>query len=317
LKIVFMGTPEFARVHLDALASARDDELLVVTRPDLPAGRGRRLTPPPVKLAAEALGLPVLQPRSTLDADFIAKLTEFAPDLLVVVAYRLLPDRILQTPRICAINVHPSLLPKYRGAAPIPRALMHGETRTGVSIIRISSKMDSGDIVARRATNIGPDETAGELAERLAGLGTELLLDVLGKFDAGAVMMEKQDHTRVTLAPAVTKEEALVDWSAAASTVGNLVRALNPKPVACSFLHRTGMPPVRLGILRGRPLDVEHAAEPGGILDAHGRILVACGHGGYELAEVAPAGRRKMPVEAFLAGNAVKGDAYFSSLRGS
>jgi len=306
-----MGTPDFARTHLEALVCARDDEVLVVTRPDRPAGRGRRLRPSSVKLAAEALGLDLMQPESAGDPEFVAKLGAFAPDFLVVVAYRVLPEEVLAIPRVCAINVHPSLLPKYRGAAPIPRALMNGETRTGVTIIRLAPEVDAGDIVARRVTTVGADETAGELSERLARLGSELLLEVLDRFESGVVLFRKQAHSLATSAPRITRADALIDWSADARTVANLVRALNPKPAAYSYLFAGAGGPTRLGILRGQPIDVPHSTPAGTVLEAKKTIRIACGNGAFEATEVIPAGSRKMSAKSYLVGNAVQpGDVF-------
>jgi len=303
LRIAFVGTPEFAVPALEALLASEHELVAVFTQPDRPAGRGRRLAPPPVKQTAAAAGIPVYQPQR-LDADSLARAS--APeglDVLVVVAFgQLLAAPTLGFPRFGSINVHASLLPRWRGAAPIARALLAGDRETGVSIMRMTAGLDAGPVLARRACAIGDTDTAATLHERLAGLGAEALVAVLADLPAALAAAEPQDEAAVTLAPKLSRAEGRIDWSRPAAEIERAVRALQPWPSAWTPLQ-------------GEPLRVWAATvcageggEPGTVLRA-GRegIDVATGADVLRLLQVQPAGRRSMRAADFANARALAG----------
>lgn len=303
MNVVFFGTPDFAAPALGRLLESPHRVAAVVTRPDRPRGRGRRLAPPPVKEIAEANGTPVLQPERPRGDAFLAALRAMKPDVAVVAAYgSLLPDPVLAVPRLGVINVHPSLLPKYRGAAPVQRAVIAGETTTGVTIMRLVREMDAGPMLARRTRRIAPDETSADVEADLARLGADLLLEVVRDLETGAAAEEPQDHGAATFAPRLSREDGDVDWRAPAAAVHNLVRGLHPWPHARGVLdgaryvlHRTAIAD------HGRP----RPPAPGTIVEAAGdRLLVATGDGGaVAILEIQPEGRRRLAARAFLAGH--------------
>ena len=303
MNVVFFGTPDFAAPALGRLLESPHRVAAVVTRPDRPRGRGRRLAPPPVKRIAEANGTPVLQPERPRGDAFLAALRALKPDVAVVAAYgSLLPDPVLAVPRLGAINVHPSLLPKYRGAAPVQRAVIAGETTTGVTIMRLVREMDAGPMLARRTRRIAPDETAADVEADLARLGADLLLEVVRDLETGAAAEQPQDHGAATFAHRLSREDGDVDWRAPAAAVHNLVRGLHPWPHARGVLdgaryiiHRTAIAD------HGRP----RPPAPGTIVEAAGdRLLVATGDGGaVAILEIQPEGRRRLAARAFLAGH--------------
>ncbi len=281
LNLVFMGTPEFAVPVLESLHAAHKVSL-VVTQPDKPKGRGQKLTAPPVKQKALELGLPVAQPVSLKAPDFHELVANQKADLLVVVAFRILPDTLFPLARFGAVNIHGSLLPKYRGAAPIQWAIARGETETGVTIFRLDAEIDHGEILAQAKVSIGPEETAGELFNLLSVAGRDLLLETLAGLEAGTVAPHAQEHGFATSAPKLKKEDGLIDWSRPASEIHNRVRAFNPYPVC--FTHEAGSE---------RVLRIHHArvvpgfdAEPGELLPRVGVPVVGTGNGGLELVEV-------------------------------
>lgn len=235
MRVVFAGTPEFAVPTLDALLSAGEDVAGVYTQPDRPAGRGRRSRPSPVKRRAQAAGLPVFQPESLGNESERARLTDLAPDVVVVVAYGLLlPPAILEVPRLGCINVHASLLPRWRGAAPVHRAILAGDRETGVSIMQMTEGLDTGPVLHRRAIPIRETDTAGELHDRLAELGARALVDTLPRLAAGTATPEAQDDARASHAAKLSKAEARIDWSSPADEIARRVRAFNPWPVCQS-----------------------------------------------------------------------------------
>lgn len=303
MNVVFFGTPDFAAPALGRLIESPHRVAAVVTRPDRPRGRGRRLAPPPVKEIAEANGTPVLQPERPRGDAFLAELRALKPDVAVVAAYgSLLPDPVLAVPRLGVMNVHPSLLPKYRGAAPVQRAVIAGETTTGVTIMRLVREMDAGPMLARRTRRIAPDETAADVEADLARLGADLLLEVVRDLETGAAAERPQDHGAATFAPRLSREDGDVDWRAPAAAVHNLVRGLHPWPHARGVLdgaryviHRTAI------AAHGRP----RPPAPGTIVEAAGdRLLVATGDGGaVAILEIQPEGRRRLAARAFLAGH--------------
>jgi methionyl-tRNA formyltransferase len=323
LRVVFFGTPAFAVPTLDALLESRHQVIGVVTQPDRPSGRGQRITAPPVKLRAESVGVPVWQPDRLKDESMLRTLRDVAPDIGVVAAYgKILPQVVLDIPREGLLNVHASLLPKYRGAAPIQRAVMDGETETGVTIMRVVLALDAGPMLAHGIHPIGPDETSEQVEHALASVGAGLLVATLDALEAGTAVEELQDDGRATYAPRLTKEDGLLDWRLAAIAVHNHVRGLHPWPHAFSMLDGS-----RLVILRGQvePDQARDARDargpadtgrhPGTIVEARGdRLVVAAGGGTrYRLLDVQPEGRRAMTAREFLAGHHVEVGGRFSS----
>jgi methionyl-tRNA formyltransferase len=308
LALVFMGSPPFAVPVLDALLASSHRVLAVVTPPDRPRGRGRVVEESALVQRARAAGLPVLQPATTKDPVFVEQLAAFGADVLVVASYgELLRRNLLELCPHGALNVHGSLLPRWRGASPIQRAIAAGDAETGVSIQRMVLALDAGDVLLEARTPIEPHETAGELLDRLAVLGGEALVAALNRLARGTATFTPQDPRGVTLAPKLTKAEGVLDWTRPAGELARLVRALNPWPGA-----RTTLPDGReLELLRARAVDGSGAAAdsdtvvPGTLLgDAAGRVrpAVATGAGVLELLEVKPAGKGAMDAAAFLRG---------------
>ena len=237
MRIVFMGTPDFAVPSLEALIKSDDRVIGIVTQPDRPKGRGQQLTPSPVKVIAEHEHLPVLQPTKMKDPAFLAELSAWKPDLIAVAAFgRILPPAILSLPPRGCINVHGSLLPKYRGAGPIQWALINGENETGITTMLMDEGMDTGAMLLQARITIVPDDTAGSLSPRLAELGGRLLVETLAQLKAGTLTPRAQDHRQATLAPLLKKEDGLIDWNLSATALANRIRGLTPWPGAQTFL---------------------------------------------------------------------------------
>ncbi|MFZ5625308.1 MAG: methionyl-tRNA formyltransferase [Gemmatimonadota bacterium] len=296
-RIVFFGTPEFAVPSLEALIREGTMVVGVVTQPDRPRGRSRSsLVPPPVKVAAEAAGIPVLQPEKPIGDLFLTALRRLQPDLGVVVAYgHILRPEVLAIPREGMINVHASLLPRLRGAAPIQWAIANGESVTGISIMQMEEGLDSGPVLHTIPTPIEPDETGGQLTERLAHLGATALVEALAMRRIGAITPTPQDHSQATYAPKITRETARIDWNADAESIVARIRAFDPVPGAWTVLGGT-----ELKLFDARAVDA--AGVPGTILEAGGPLVVAARTGGVAIREVQPAGRRRMPVADWLHG---------------
>jgi len=311
MRIVLMGTGLFAEPTFEALLASPHPVVGLVTQPDRATGQERgstRQTGRGLKAMAQEHGIPVLQPESINTPEGVAGLRALAPDLLVVVAFgQILSREVLATAPRGGINVHASLLPKYRGAAPIAWAIFHGEMRTGVTIIRMSVQLDAGDILAQEEVAIGPEETAGQLEARLAPLGARLALEVIGQLEAGTAQGRKQDPSQVTRAPKLTKEHGAIDWWRSGAEICRHIRAMQPWPTAYTYWHRVGQPPLRLIVCRAgwRPRGDE-AATPGDILLAGCEgpgLCVAAGHQCVvEVHELQPAGKRRMSAEEFLRG---------------
>lgn len=296
MKIIFAGTPEFAVPSLEACIASGHSVCAVYTQPDRPAGRGQKLTPSPVKTLALAHGLPVFQPASLRATEEQAALAAFGADLMVVAAYGLiLPARVLEIPRLGCINVHASLLPRWRGAAPIQRAILAGDATTGVTIMVIEPRLDSGPMLLERACAIERLETAAELYPRLAHLGAEALADVLAATGNGLPAAEVQDEALATYAEKLSKDEALVDWQQPAIALERRVRAFNPWPVA-----ETRLDGQTLRIWRAEALALPTPAAPGTTLSGHRTWDVATGEGVLRLLEVQLAGRRRIAAADFL-----------------
>ena len=300
MRIVFFGTPEFAVASLEALAEHRETVTAVVTQPDRSRGRSHsNLQHPPVKDRALSLGIPVIQPGRPAGPDFAAELRALDADLGVVVAYgHLLKPEILAIPRLGMINVHASLLPAWRGAAPIQWSIAHGDTRTGVSIMQMEAGLDSGPVLLARDTPIGPDETGGQLTRKLARLGAGALIEALGLLATGTAVFTPQDSAGVTLAPKIGRETGRIDWSVPAATVANRIRAFDPVPGAW-----TSGPAGELKCFR--PSVVDGAGAPGTILDATSALVVAAGDRAVSIREVQPSGRPRMSAAAWLRGRPV------------
>ena len=311
MRVSFMGTPTFALPSLKALMAAGHDICLVVTQPDRPAGRGRVPTPPPVKLAALELRLPILQPEKVGEPAVISALQAAQPEAIVVVAYgQLLPQAILDLPPHGCLNLHASLLPKYRGAAPIPRAILQGDTVTGVTIMQIEARMDAGPILMQQPVPIGPQDTAGTIGERLAILGSELLCLMLDHVAHRTVQPIPQDELLATYAPKLILGDTHLDWARDARALDCLIRGLCPAPGAVtSFGGR------RVKVLQAEAEAT--AGTPAGAVCAIDRtkgVFVAAGQGGLWLSQVQPENRRVMSATEFARGYRVRlGDVFGSS----
>jgi methionyl-tRNA formyltransferase len=300
MRIVFMGSGSFAIPSFEALLGAGHEVAAVVTQPDKEKGRGRGLAPPPMKPAAEARGVRVLQPRRVRLPEAQDALRSLAPELQVVVAYgQILPRSVIDLAPRGTINVHGSLLPRYRGAAPVQWAIVNDEAETGVTTMMIDEGLDTGPMLLARSTPIGPEETAPELETRLARVGAELLLETIDGLVAGTVTPQPQDHARATLAPIIEKEQGRIDWGLTARAVDCRVRGFHPWPgTTASFEGRA------LKILRARSLAEGGTDAPGTVVavDREG-LVVACGEGTrLRLLEVQPESRKAMPAAAFAAG---------------
>jgi methionyl-tRNA formyltransferase len=299
-RIVFMGTPDFAVPSLDALVGAGLAPVAVVTVPDKPAGRGQRVRASAVKRAAERYGLPVLQPESLRDEVFHADLRALQPDVLAVVAFRILPPEVYEAAALGAFNLHGSLLPAYRGAAPIQRALMDGVEETGVTTFFLKRRVDTGDVILRRRVAVGPDDTAGDVHDRLAEVGAEAVVETIRRIAAGEADAQPQDETLASPAPKIFRDDARLDWSRSARAVHDHVRALSPFPGAWTEWAPAGETET-LKVLRTRLADGTASGRPGEVLEAEG-LVVACGEGAVEVLEVQREGKRRMPAADFLNG---------------
>lgn len=308
LRVAFAGTPEFARAALDAVAASHHILVGVWTQPDRRAGRGRKLAPSPVKQRALELGVPVHQPERLKSGAAQQAIRDARPDVMVVAAYGLLlPAAALAIPRFGCLNIHASLLPRWRGAAPIQRAILAGDGETGISIMQMDPGLDTGDVLLERPIAIEDDDTAATLHERLAASGAEAIVMVLEGLESGNVRAVPQDASAATYAPKLTKEEAHLDWRRPAAELARAVRAYNPWPVAYALYH--GEP---LRLWRVVPLSGNTAAEPGRVLAAGREGLdVATGHGILRVLELQPAGGRVQSAAAFANGRDLR-DARFS-----
>jgi methionyl-tRNA formyltransferase len=310
LRVVFFGTPEFGVPTLEALLASRHRVIGVVTQPDRPRGRGHQLSHSPVKALAVARGLPVLQPEKMRDEAFLSALRAFDTDLGVVAAYgRILTDAILAVPRLGLINVHASLLPRWRGAAPVHRAVMAGDTETGVTIMRVVHELDAGPMLAATRLPIAPNDTAETVERGLAAQGAAALVAIVDRLAEGPVPEEPQPVTGITYADRITKQDAPLFWWRSARELHNQVRGLTPWPLATTTLNDARLLIVSAEEGAGpAPAD----ALPGTVLEAAGdRLVAAAGHGTLRLTAIRPEGRRTMGPREFLAGHPVAIGARF------
>ena len=308
LRIVFMGTPHFAATILEGLGTWQGGELVAVyTRPDKPSGRGHRLTPPPVKIVAEHLGLPVMQPTRLADTDSQQTLRSFRPDVLVVAAYgMILPQAVLDIPRLLPVNVHASLLPLYRGAAPIQRAVIDGRTVTGISIMRMLAGLDTGPVLAQKALGIGYNETAGELHDQLALLGRDVLCETLDGIRAGTVGLEgiSQDEARATYARKLEKQDGLINWAQPAAVVHAHIRGVSPWPGAQAQCTSSGREALHLLLGPGKAGAALPAGTAPGTVGFPGPdgLPVACADAWYFVNSIQVRGKKHMDAQSFYNG---------------
>lgn len=298
LRTVFMGTPEFALASLEGLLNCGVNLVGVYTQPDRPKGRGKKLAASPVKKLALEHDIPVFQPQKLRDPLAIKELQELQPDLIIVVAYgQILPKAVLDIPRYHCINVHASLLPKYRGAAPINQAIVNGETETGVTTMLMDVGLDTGDMLVKMSLPIGPDETAGQLHDRLALVGRKALEETLNQLCAGTLAPEKQDDKLTCYASMMKKEDGLIDWQRSATEIHNLVRGLNPWPGAYTSLDEEVLKIASTGV------EMDKSAEAGTILSADKTgVRVACGDGTLVIGELQLPGKKRLSAMNFLSG---------------
>nr|WP_279355688.1 methionyl-tRNA formyltransferase [Fundidesulfovibrio agrisoli] len=313
MRIVFMGTPDFAATVLRrVIASCRHEVVAVYCQPDRPCGRGHKCVPGPVKVLALENGIEVLQPLNFKCHEHVAELASYNPDVLLVAAYGLiLPKSVLDIPALGPWNVHGSILPRYRGAAPIQRCIMDGCTETGITIMRMETGLDTGPMLTRRVIPVGPDETAGGLHDRLADLGGEMALEALDLLAGGQVEPEPQDGALATYAAKITREDALIRWDETVEQVHNRIRAMSPRPGAAFMLPVQGENrQIRLLAAPGSySHDLPPGTPPGCVLGlVSGRLAIACANGTYYIPSVQPAGKKFMDATAFACGYLSKMD---------
>ena len=297
-RIVFMGTPDFAVPILDALTHTTHKLVGVYTRPDQPAGRGKQLHSSPIKRLAEKHGLPVFQPLTLRKAEFVAPLRELAPDIIIVAAYGLiLPAEVLAIPPRGCINTHASLLPRYRGAAPIVAAILAGDAETGITLMQMNTGLDTGAILAQRAIPIAPDDTTGMLTPKLADLAAALVIEKLPSLLNGEIVPQPQDDSRASVFKTIRKEEGLIDWTLPAVEIERRVRAFNPWPSAFSFWND-----LQLKVLRAEVATAKLTGEPGRLVQVQNEIAVVTGDGALILRDVQLAGKRAMNAREFARG---------------
>lgn len=304
MKILFMGTPYFAVFSLDALTEAGEDIIAVVTQTDKPQGRGYVLTPSAVKRRAQELSIPVYQPKTLRDEAFAELLSALDPEMIVVAAYgKILPENVINYPKYGCINVHGSYLPKYRGAAPMQRAIIDGEEYTGVTIMYMDVGLDTGDMLAREKIAIGPDDDFEVIHDRIGKTGAALLVKTINDIKDGRAVREKQDDSLSTYAAKISKEDRLIDFSLSAKKVHDLVRGLSPVPLAQTFTEKGRL----LKIVKTAVSDNENGnAAPGTVVSVDGgRICVACGEGCVDILTLIPEGKSKMSAADFVRGRGI------------
>jgi methionyl-tRNA formyltransferase len=309
-RIVMFGTGDFALPTFEHLLATGHSLAALVTQPDRPQGRKQELIPSPIKRAAQAHGVPVLQPEDVNAAESIEAIRALRPDLLVTAAYgQILSAELLSVAPLGGINLHGSILPAYRGAAPVARAIERGEAETGVTVILMTPRIDAGGMIAVARTPIAADETAGDLEARLARLGAPLVAESVAAVTAGTAQVQTQDRARVTRAPKLRKEDGLIDWAKPARAVHDLIRAMQPWPSAFTHVRRTLHPeaePQRLIVHRSEVVDAPPGHAPGEVVEASAatdRLVIAAGQGAVRLLVVQVAGKKPMPAGEFLRGH--------------
>lgn len=311
MRIVFMGTPEFAVPSLKILHEHKYDIAAVVTAPDRPRGRGQQVTFTPVKELALQRGFQIFQPDNLKDPGFINEIGSLKPDIVVVVAFRILPQEVFRIPRMGSFNLHASLLPKYRGAAPINWAIIKGETETGVTSFLLEEKVDTGFVVLQARVRIGPDETAGDLYDKLAEVGAEIVLQTVRLMELGKAQPRQQDHTLASPAPKIMKEHCKIEWKSSSQQVHNFVRGLSPTPCAWTKHRETLLKVYRTGLINSVSATSEKK-EAGHVVHVGGEdFIVQTGDGMVKLLELQQEGKRQLPVGEFLRGYDVRaGDKF-------
>jgi len=301
IRTVFMGTPDFALDTLQGLIESGVQMVGVYTQPDRPKGRGKKLAAPPVKELALEHDIPVFQPQKLRDEEAVKQLRSLSPDLIVVVAYgQILPQAVLDIPKYGCINVHASLLPRHRGAAPINKAIVDGDPMTGVTTMMMDVGLDTGDMLVKKSLSIHPDETAGQLHDRLAPLGREAMEETLARLCAGTLAREKQDDSLSTYASMMKKEDGCIDWSKEARQIHNLVRGLDPWPGAYTLLDGQTLKLAKTRCVEGQ-------GEPGQVLEASGEtVIVACGQGALQLGALQLPGKKMLSAADFLRGRGLE-----------
>ena len=308
MKIVFMGTPGFAVPSLNALIESEDEVVGVVTKADKPQGRGQRIESPPIKILSQQYGIPILQPEKLKTEEFFNELKSFNPDLICVTAYgKILPKNILELPPRGGINVHASLLPKYRGAAPINWAIINGEKNTGITTMLMDEGMDTGDILLQHEIPIDEEDTGETLSEKLSHIGAELLIQTIKLLKENKLSPIPQDHSKATYASMLKKEDGLIDWSKSAQEIRNLIRGTLPWPGAYTFLEGKNLKIYRAIVSLGQ-------GKPGlVIISTRGTLRVATGAGAIDIHELQIEGGKRLPIEAFLSGRKIKEGIILSS----
>ena len=311
MQVVFFGTPDFAVLPLQALLDSGHDVIAVVTQPDRQSGRGRRMKPCPVKVKAQKAGLRILQPQKARYPGFIDELKILSPAVIVVVAYgQILPSGIIHLPEYGCVNIHASLLPKHRGAAPINRAIINGEEKTGITTMLMDEGMDTGPVLLQEETDIMPEDTAGSLSQRLSKIGADLILPTLQGLEDGSLKPEPQAG-EASYAPLLKKSDGLIQWSKSAEELYDFVRGMNPWPGAYAFVEGE-----RVKILKSAPVCLPGKNSSGGaagndeagviVKAAKNELVISAGSGGLSLLEIQPAGKPVMPVKAFLQGRRLR-----------
>jgi methionyl-tRNA formyltransferase len=309
IRIIVLGTGDFAHPLFEHLLDTGHQVVALVTQPDRPQGRKHELIPSPIKLTGQRRGVKVMQPENVNSPEILEQIRQLAPDLLVTAAYgQILSAELLAIPRLGGINLHGSILPAYRGAAPVARAIQNGETETGVTVIRMTPRIDAGGTIAFARTAIGPNETSGELEARLAVLGAPLVASSIASLVAGSARIIPQDRSKMTRAPKLKKEDGLIDWCRPAQAIHNLVRAMQPWPLASTTWisqDPESKGPLRLIVRQTQP--VEGQGSPGEVLEVHtGRLTVAAGEAAVRLLVVQVPGKKPMPAAEFLHGHRVR-----------
>ena len=308
MKIVFMGTPGFAVPSLDALIDSEYEVVGVVTKADKPQGRGQRIESPPIKILSQQYGIPVLQPEKLRSDEFFNELKIFNPDLICVTAYgKILPKNVLELPPYGCINVHASLLPKYRGAAPINWAIINGEKNTGVTTMLMDEGMDTGDILLQREMPIDEEDTGETLSEKLSHIGAEVLIQTIKHLKEDRLTPIPQDHTKATYAPVLKKEDGKIDWGKPAEDIKNLIRGNLPWPGAYTFLDGKNLKIYRAKVTKGK-------GTPGQVITSTSKnLIIGTGYDALEIHELQIEGGKRITIEAFLSGRKIKVGIMLSS----